>query len=221
MRLVPDRPRYVVLCNFDEFWVYDFETQIDAPVDTVALAELPDRYGPLAFLFPDQPNAHLRQRPRGRHPRGRRQAGRLLQQARRPRRRPRTRPALHPADARRPLRRGHRPAATSTSSPSLLDDCTSPADSLRPARRPVRGHEHARAARRRAVQGRAPTSTAASSPSPPALELHDDELVQLRKAAKADWSKVRPEIFGTLFQHSMDDDERHAFGAHFTTPSTS
>ena len=26
-RLVPGRPRYVVLCNFDDFWVYDFETQ--------------------------------------------------------------------------------------------------------------------------------------------------------------------------------------------------
>ena len=24
-RLVPGRPRYAVLCNFDEFWVYDFE----------------------------------------------------------------------------------------------------------------------------------------------------------------------------------------------------
>src|SRR5450756_2890476 len=35
-RLVPNRPRYVVLCNFDEFRVYDFETQMDAPVDTVA-----------------------------------------------------------------------------------------------------------------------------------------------------------------------------------------
>ncbi|MEM8575030.1 MAG: type IIL restriction-modification enzyme MmeI, partial [Pseudomonadota bacterium] len=27
---VPDRPRYVVLCNFDEFWIYDFDKQIDA-----------------------------------------------------------------------------------------------------------------------------------------------------------------------------------------------
>ena len=26
-RLVPNRPRYVVLCNFDEFWVYDFDAQ--------------------------------------------------------------------------------------------------------------------------------------------------------------------------------------------------
>jgi hypothetical protein len=51
-RLVPNRPRYVILCNFDQFRVYDFETQMDAPVDTLPIAELPTRWGPLAFLFP-------------------------------------------------------------------------------------------------------------------------------------------------------------------------
>ena len=54
-RLVPGRPRYVVLCNFDEFHVYDFETQMDSPVGRVALADLPEHFGPLAFLFPGQP----------------------------------------------------------------------------------------------------------------------------------------------------------------------
>src|SRR5947209_5453389 len=51
-RLVPGRPRYVILCNFDEFWVYDFETQMDTPVDQVKVTDLRDRWGPLAFLFP-------------------------------------------------------------------------------------------------------------------------------------------------------------------------
>ena len=50
VRITGGRPRYVVLCNFDEFWVYDFETQMDSPVDQLALADLPQRYGPLAFL---------------------------------------------------------------------------------------------------------------------------------------------------------------------------
>ena len=44
-------------------------------------------------------------------------------------------------------------------------------------------------------------------------------MVLLRAAAKFNWNKVQPEVFGTLFQHSMADDERHAFGAHFTSPS--
>lgn len=52
VKLVPNRPRYVVLCNFDEFRVYDFDKDINEPQDTVTLAELPERYGPLNFLWP-------------------------------------------------------------------------------------------------------------------------------------------------------------------------
>src|ERR1700692_438014 len=43
LHAVPDRPRYVVLCNFDEFWVYDFDRQLNEPVDKVPLVELPHR----------------------------------------------------------------------------------------------------------------------------------------------------------------------------------
>src|SRR6266581_1598018 len=42
----------IVLCNFDEFQVYDFATPLDTPDDTVKLTELPDRWPPFAFLFP-------------------------------------------------------------------------------------------------------------------------------------------------------------------------
>ena len=51
-RLVPGRPRYVILCNFDELWIYDFDIQIDSPLDKVKVADLASRWGPLAFLFP-------------------------------------------------------------------------------------------------------------------------------------------------------------------------
>lgn len=49
-RLVPNRPRYVVLCNFDEFWIFDFNTQLDTPVDIVPLTQLPERAGAFTFL---------------------------------------------------------------------------------------------------------------------------------------------------------------------------
>jgi hypothetical protein len=54
-RLVPGRPRYVILCNFDEFHVYDFETQMDSPVGIAKLDSLAEHYGPLTFLRPGQP----------------------------------------------------------------------------------------------------------------------------------------------------------------------
>jgi hypothetical protein len=43
--------------------------------------------------------------------------------------------------------------------------------------------------------------------------LGDDE----EGAALKNWAKVNPAIFGTLFQDSMDEAERHAFGAHYTS----
>ena len=46
------QPRYVVLCNFDEFWIYDTKLQIEEPVNRVKLEELPQRYAALNFLFP-------------------------------------------------------------------------------------------------------------------------------------------------------------------------
>jgi len=47
IELVPDRPEYVILCNFDEFWIYDFNVQLDSPVEKLELNELPDRYNAL------------------------------------------------------------------------------------------------------------------------------------------------------------------------------
>jgi MmeI, N-terminal domain len=40
--IVPKRPPFVILCNFDEFWIYDFNTQLFDPVDRVKLPELAD-----------------------------------------------------------------------------------------------------------------------------------------------------------------------------------
>ncbi|MFM8004110.1 MAG: type IIL restriction-modification enzyme MmeI, partial [Dolichospermum sp.] len=49
-RLVPNRPKYVILCNFDEFWIFDFNIQLDTPVDKISLEQLPERAGALVFM---------------------------------------------------------------------------------------------------------------------------------------------------------------------------
>ena len=43
------------------------------------------------------------------------------------------------------------------------------------------------------------------------VELVPDEIDLLLAASAENWSKVQPPIFGTLFQSSMDKEERHAF----------
>ncbi len=50
--LVPDRPQYVVLCNFDEFWIYDFNKLVYEPLDKVALTDLPQKRASFSFLYP-------------------------------------------------------------------------------------------------------------------------------------------------------------------------
>jgi len=54
LNLVPHRPPYVVLCNFDEFWIYDFNTQLHEPLDRVKVSELAARHAALNFLYPQK-----------------------------------------------------------------------------------------------------------------------------------------------------------------------
>jgi len=216
-RLVPNRPRYVVLCNFDEFRIYDFDTDLDAPKDTLALADLPTRWGPLNFLAPGSP------RPVFENDRESvtRQAADSL------------------ADCfRRIVKRGiDRPTAQRFILQMLvalfaedidllpkyfvgqiLDDCATPAD----AYDLIGGLFEAMNTPKSPGGGRykgVAYFNGGLFAQPARLEIQDHELVLLRKAASYDWSKVQPEVFGTLFQHSMDDQQRHAFGAHFTHPS--
>lgn len=49
-RIVPNRPRYVMLCNFEEFWLYDFNSQVDEPVDVIYLDDLPARASAFGFM---------------------------------------------------------------------------------------------------------------------------------------------------------------------------
>ena len=215
-RLVPGRPRYVVLCNFDDFWVYDFETQMDAPVDMLTLEEMPDRYGPLNFLFPtdERPVFGNDLEAVTREAADKlalcfnklvwRQVDRdtaqkfVLQML----------VALFAEDI------GLLPKYFVT---NLLKDCKSPTDSydlLGGLFEAMNSPQPPCGGRFRGV----PYFNGGLFATPARVELYDDELNQLRAAARSDWSKVRPEIFGTLFEHSLDKDERHAFGQHFTSP---
>ncbi len=62
--LVPHRPRYMVLCNFDEFWIYDLNTQLYDPVHKFYTKNIMTNWGALKFLLPvaEEPlfdNSHI------------------------------------------------------------------------------------------------------------------------------------------------------------------
>ncbi len=220
-RLVPNRPRYVVLCNFDQFRVYDFETQMDTPVDTLAITELSTRWGPLAFLFPGD---HKPTFNNDRVAVTREAADALANCFRRLVKPDRSPPVPRPMAQRFILQMLVALFAEDIGLlekyfvTNLLSDCHSPTDTydlIGGLFAAMNSRDAARGGRFKDI----PYFNGGLFAEPARLELGDQELVLLRKAADFNWTKVQPEIFGTLFQHSMGDEERHAFGAHFTHPA--
>jgi hypothetical protein len=50
--IVPHRPPFAILCNFDEFWIYDFNQQLFDPVDRIPVAKLVENTAALGFRLP-------------------------------------------------------------------------------------------------------------------------------------------------------------------------
>lgn len=215
-RLVPNRPRYVILCNFDEFEVYDFETQMDSPVGRVALTDLAENYGSLAFLFPEQPKPVFENE----HVAVTREAAAKLAKCFN---------LLVARGVDRPLAQrfilqiliaffaediGLMERYFVTRLLDEADEKTS-YDLLGGLFRAMNNRDGNAGGRFKGV----PYFNGGVFSQPAELELLGPEIVLLRECAAADWSKVQPEIFGTVFEQTLGKEERHASGAHFTHPA--
>jgi len=216
LELVPQRPNYVILCNFDEFWIYDFNTQLREPVDRVQLEDLPNRFTALNFLFPNN-----------RTPLFQNNQVDVTRKA-----------ADHVAQVfNRLVYRGEKaeiaqrfilqcvvalfaedidllPRGLFT---ELLQECRSGMSSYdligglfwqmgsdRPAPKDSRYRD-------------VPYFNGGIFSKIEPISLTGGELDLLLKAAAERWSKVEPAIFGGLFESSMGKEERHALGAHYTS----
>lgn len=216
-RLVPGRPRYVVLCNFDEFWVYDFESQMDSPVDQLKLEDLPTRYGPLTFLFsdPQKPVFGNDQEKVTREAADKIASCFNLLISRGVERGLAQRFILQSLMALFSEDIGLLEKYFFT---RLLNDCGTPAethDLIGGLFTAMNTHGNTSGGRFKDV----PYFNGGLFSEPARLEITTGELNLLREAAVFDWSKVRPEIFGALFEHSLGKEERHAYGAHYTHPT--
>lgn len=215
-RLVPGRPRYVVLCNFDEFQVYDFDTQMDSPVGRVALVDLPEHFGPLAFLFPGQPkpvfdNDHVAVT---------REAAANLSKC--------FNKLINRGVDRSIAQRFTLQMLVALFAEDidlldkylvtrLLDDCdaTNSYDLIGNLFTEMNTPGLTPGGRFKGV----PYFNGGLFAQPARLELTDTEIALLRECTKSDWSKVQPEIFGVIFEHSLEKEERHAWGVHYTSPA--
>lgn len=225
---VPDRPRYVLLCNFDEFWIYDFDRQLNDPVDQIAIADLPTRHAAFNFMLP-------RERPplfgNDREVVSRRaaaQVGELFKLLIGPRGPGR----LERASAQRFVLQlvvamfaediDLLPRGTIT---SLVRECLeqnqSSYDLLGGLFRQMNEPHPAKGGR--FVDVRYFNGGLFATIEPIELTAFELELIggkevdQFRGAAEEDWSKINPAIFGTLFQSTMEGREQHRHGRHFTS----
>jgi SAM-dependent methyltransferase len=221
LNLTPHRPPYVVLCNFDEFWIYDFNTQLHEPMDRLTVKDLVDRHDALKFLFPvyrsssppvfgnnwvevtrdaanDVARAFNEMVFRG-EPRDR--ARRFILQSV---------VSMFSEDI------GLLPENLFT---ELLDECrrsdnpgATSYDLLGQLFRQMNDPKPARGGRFAGVDYFNGGLFSKVEP----IELKPGELALLFEASKEKWQYVQPVIFGTLFEGSLDKEERHALGAHFT-----
>src|SRR5437764_5526610 len=214
--IVPKRPPFVILCNFDELWIDDFNTQLFDPVDRVALNDLPENISTFNFLLPiwkkpifgnnwvdvtrraaDQMATVFREIvDRGED---RERAQRFILQLL---------VALVAEDI------GLLPEQLVS---DLLHECAdqgaSSYDLIGGLFRQMASEHVEPAGRYKGVEYFNGGLIEVVEP----IELKRPEAYRLCESAAEDWSKVRPEIFGALFQDSMDKKKRHAFGAHFTS----
>lgn len=217
LELVPQRPQYVVLCNFDEFLIYDFDLQLREPVDRVSLEELPDRFTAFNFLFPENKkplfnnnkidvtrNAankvaqvfnHLVERGETVET-----AQRFILQCV---------VALFAEDIDLLPRGLFTEFLTNCqtnrfSSYDLIGGLFRQMGSNRPA--PQDSYYH-----------NVPYFNGGIFSKIEPIRLTRREVELLLEAATEPWSKVEPAIFGGLFESSMGKEERHALGAHYTS----
>ena len=215
MRLVPDRPRYVVLCNFDEFWIYDLNVQIEDPLDKILIDDLPRRWEALAFMLPVEQRtvfrndqvavtrdaaatvSHVFNRliERGVD---RQDAQRFILQAVM---------AMFAEDIGM-LPRHHFGLA--------VQDCLEGASAFDLLFGLFREMNLPGATAGGRFEG-TPYFNGGLFQEVTPFDINQAEIESLSAAATFDWSQVRPAIFGTLFEQSLEKEERHAYGAHFTS----
>lgn len=213
--LVPNRPRYVVLCNFDEFLIYDFNTQVDVPVDRISLADMPRRYRAFSFLLlqPTEPqfrnnlvsvtrDAADKVAKAYKAIKDRTQDQKLAQHF-----------VLQSVFAMFAEDFGLLPKGLFTELAKECSEGKSAHDLIGGLFRQMNTPEHARGGRFQEVDYFNGGLFAEVKP----LDLTADEARMLHDAAQEDWSRVQPIIFGSIFQESMEGEERHAYGAHFTS----
>lgn len=214
--LVPDRPAYVILCNFDEFWIYDLNLQLEQPVDRLLLEDLPRRWEALSFLLPEATKPTF---------------GNDLVAV------TRETAAMVSALFNRLVARGIERVTAQRFILQAVMAMFAEDIALLPSHTFSRSVEDVVDGAGRSFdlifgQFREMNTTGITTggryegtpyfngglfATVEPFDLTKEEVAVLGLACQENWADVRPVIFGTLFEQSLDKPERHAYGAYFTS----
>ncbi len=218
------RPRYAILCNFDDIWIFDFPTQFYDPVDRINISELVKRRAALEFLRPlgldDKPRIPVFENNQVEVTKNAAfQLAELFRSlAREVDREIAQRFTLQCMVAMFAEDVGLLPSATlpriieiSKESSSATDN---PHDLMALLFTMMNNPKHKRRSGRfHDVDYFNGGIFKRIYP----LALGKPQITMLHIAASQDWSRIRPSIFGNIFEYSLDKEARHREGAHYTT----
>jgi len=213
-------PKYVILCNFDEFWIYDFQSQINTPVDKIRLVDLAERLDAFTFMEYTTETPKFRDYQLPVTLRTAQRMGGLFKLLK---------------------ARSQRDQFKELDAQLLVLQCVMAmfAEDRKLLPKDIFLESLARCLdgessydilgnllfREMNQTGFTPLGKCKGVDyfngglfaKTPAIELNREELELLQLSAQDDWSKVRPAIFGSIFESTVNEAVRHAGGIHFTS----
>jgi methylase of polypeptide subunit release factors len=216
---LPKRPKYCILSNFDEFWIYDFEIQSQDPVDKIPLSKLPESASAFGFMEVEEKTPIFANNQIEITQKTARKMGELCELLKERGKRQ----GFDTLDAQRLVLqcvlamfaedRGLLPSHIFT---NCIQDCLqgqSSYDVLGGLFQEMNRSGVTDAGRYKGVKYFNGGLYAKIHP----IELTREELTYLEEAAKENWQQVRPAIFGNIFEGTGNQKERHTYGMHFTS----
>ncbi|MFI5219506.1 MAG: DNA methyltransferase [Bacteroidia bacterium] len=224
LQLVPNRPQYTILCNFDEFWIYDLNTKLYDPVDIIKLPELEKRKQAFAFLFPEpRKPVFASDREDVTEDAAKKIASIFITMCKRGIKKEHAlQYCLQCIVAMFAEDTGLLPEKIFT---RLIDECVAVADSdFKVDKVPQSYDLIAGLFTQMNSEGVTPAGkykgvdyfNGGLFKNIYPIELHKREVTMLEFAAHKNWNHVNPAIFGNIFESFMGKDERHMLGAHYT-----
>ncbi|HEY9770977.1 MAG TPA: DNA methyltransferase [Coleofasciculaceae cyanobacterium] len=218
-RIVPNRPRYVMLCNFDQFWIYDFDNQVDEPVDIIEIQKLPERSSAFGFMGLEDKNSIFQNNQVEVTKETARKMGELCEILKQRGEKEgfstlaAQRLVLQCVLAMFAEDRGLLPTDMFV---GCIQDCLggrSSYDVLGSLFQEMNRPDISPAGKYKGVDYFNGGLFATIHP----IELTKEELNYLDAAARENWKQIRPAIFGNIFEGTANQKERHAYGMHFTS----